>query len=188
MKKKQRGTPASLRPPGHDPKKGTKAREFSAGAVVLRKLRGRWHIAVIEPQGRYGKRNYGDERNVVALPKGSLDAGETAEQAALREVEEETGVRAENIALLTDVRYVYVRTWRDNARVSKVVRFFLFRYRSGRIGAIQPAMRREVAHAFWIPLDEATTRLSFAGERQVVAKAQRYLRTHESEIIRLRSR
>jgi 8-oxo-dGTP pyrophosphatase MutT (NUDIX family) len=188
MNKKQRGTPASLRLADHDSKKGTKAREFSAGAVVLRKLRGRWHIAVIEPQSRYGKRNNGDERNVVALPKGSLDADESAQQAALREVEEETGVRAEKIAKLADVRYIYVRAWRDHARVSKVVRFFLFRYHSGRIGAIQPEMRREVARAFWLPLEDAPKRLSYAGERQVAAKALRYLRTHESEIIRGRSR
>ena len=188
MKKKLRGTPASLRLSDHDSRNGTRAREFSAGAVVLRNLRGRWHIAVIEPQGRYGKRNDGDERNVVALPKGSLDEGESAEQAALREVEEETGIRAEKITNLADVRYVYIRTWRDHARVSKIVRFFLFRYQSGRIGAIQPEMRREVARAFWLPLDEAVSRLSYAGERQVAAKAVRYLCAHESEIIRGRSR
>ena len=186
--KKHRGAPASLRLSDHDSRKGTPVHEFSAGAVVLRRLRGRWHIAVIEPQSRYGKRNAGDQRDVVALPKGSLDDGETPKQAALREVEEETGVRAEKITRLADVRYVYIRTWRDHARVSKVVRFFLFRYRGGRIGDIQPEMRHEVARAFWLPLDDAPKRLSYAGERQIAAKALRYLRTHESEIIRGRSR
>src|SRR6516165_6521652 len=61
-------------------------REFSAGAVVLRHMRNQWWVAVIEP-GREGEPE--DRKHVAALPKGNIDAGEKAEQAAVREVYEE---------------------------------------------------------------------------------------------------
>ena len=75
-------------------------REFSAGGVVLRRMRGRWWIAVIEPQNTTG---------VIALPKGAIDPGERPEATAQREIREETGVEAELIRKLTDIKYVYVR-------------------------------------------------------------------------------
>ena len=134
-------------------------------------MRGQWFVAVIEPQERYGKRNSQAEKHVLALPKGNIDPGETPEQAALREVHEETGLTAIKLAKIDDVKYTYTRGWSDGARVFKIVSFFLFRYQHGRIGAIKPAMRREVHRALWIRLDEAPTRLSYGGERALAKKA-----------------
>ena len=135
-------------------------REFSAGGVLVRRLRGRWVFAAIRPQGR--------REGLWALPKGLIDPGEAAEQTALREVEEETGARGRSLGKLGDVRYVY--TWQGE-RVFKVVSFFLVRYGAGRIGAIADEMRREVADARWLPLDEAQTLLAYKGEREMAARA-----------------
>jgi len=136
-------------------------REFSAGGVLVRRLRGRWYVAAIRPTGR-GERTW-------ALPKGWIDAGETAAETAVREAWEETGLQARLDRKLGDVKYTYTR--KDGTRVFKVVSFFLLRYRSGRIGAIPPGMELEVAAARWLPLEEAPRSLSYGGERQMAAKA-----------------
>jgi 8-oxo-dGTP diphosphatase len=154
-------------------------REYSAGGVVLRPRQQRWWVAVIEPQGR---RKPGTPANtpatVLALPKGNVDQGEKPEETAVREVREETGVEADLVAKLSDIKYIYVRSWGDRQRVFKVVSFFLLRFRSGRIGQITPGMRREVRQAMWLPLDEALEKLSYRGEREVVKLAQEYLKVH----------
>jgi hypothetical protein len=56
--------------------------------------------------------------------------------------------------------------------VFKVVSFFLVRYSSGRLGAIAEEMRREVAEARWLPLDDAEHLLAYKGEREMAAKAR----------------
>ncbi|MGA2001145.1 MAG: NUDIX domain-containing protein [Terriglobales bacterium] len=148
-------------------------REYSAGGVVLRPRQQRWWVAVIEPQGRRKA-----PATVLALPKGNLDQGEKPEETAVREVREETGVEAALVAKLSDIKYIYVRSWGNRQRVFKVVSFFLLRYRSGRIGQITPAMRHEVRQAMWLPMDEAAQKLSYRGERDVVKLAQEYVKAH----------
>ena len=151
-------------------------REFSSGGAVLRRRSGQWWIAVIEP-ARPGSAS--DPPNVLALPKGNVDEGEKPLQTALREVREETGVTAEFVAKLTDIKYFYVRTWANRERVFKVVSFFLLKYKSGRLDEIAPEMRKEVRRALWMRLDEAPDKLSYRGERDVVRLAIKYLAKHE---------
>ena len=154
-------------------------REFSAGGVVLRRRQGRWWVAVIEPQSsRKAGAAVRAAATLYALPKGNVDKGEKPEEAAVREVHEETGIAADLVTKLADIKYFYVRSWGDRQRVFKVVSFFLLMYRSGRIGQITPAMRREVRQAMWIPLDEAAKKLSYRGERDVIKLAQGYLASH----------
>ena len=158
-------------------------RETSAGGVVLRRMRGRWYLAVIEPhmqrprkniRVRTAKRTPADAE-LIALPKGTIDPGEKPDETALREIREETGVRAELITKLADIKYIYVRNWGDHAKVFKIVTFYLFMYRSGRLGNISPAMRIEVQNAFWLPLEDAASKLSYKGEREVAERALAYL-------------
>ena len=110
--------------PPYDP--GVK-REFSAGGVVVRRIKGAWHVAAIHPRGR--------RPGLWALPKGNIDPGETPAETAVREVYEETGVVGKLDEKLGDVKYTY--TW-DGERIFKIVSFFLVRYSSGRLGEIAP--------------------------------------------------
>jgi 8-oxo-dGTP pyrophosphatase MutT (NUDIX family) len=154
-------------------------REFSAGAVVVRRMKHRWWIAAIEPQGRRSPASRASSKEaVLALPKGAVDAGETPEQSALREVHEETGVTAEVVAKLKDIKYYYVRSWGDHQRVFKIVSFYLAAYRSGRLGNITPAMHKEVRRALWIPLEDAEKQLSYPGEREVAKLAAEWVNQH----------
>ena len=154
-------------------------REFSAGAVVVRRMKHRWWIAAIEPQGRRSPANKPSTRDsVLALPKGAVDAGEGAEHAAMREVHEETGVTAEVVAKLKDIKYYYIRSWGDHQKVFKIVTFYLGAYRSGRLGNISPEMRKEVRRALWIPLEEAPRELSYPGEREVAKAATEWMTEH----------
>jgi 8-oxo-dGTP pyrophosphatase MutT (NUDIX family) len=138
-------------------------REFSAGGVVVRRLKGAWHLAAIRPTGK---------TDVWALPKGLIGPGEEPAATALREVTEETGVSGRLVEKLGDIRYVY--TWKGE-RVFKVVSFFLVRYEAGRLGEIDPAMRREVDEASWLPLEEAPRLLSYKGEREMAERALAYV-------------
>jgi 8-oxo-dGTP pyrophosphatase MutT (NUDIX family) len=128
-------------------------REFSAGGVVIRRFRGRPFVAVVRVRG-----------GVLALPKGHPEAGESAVEAAQREVREETGLAAEPVRKLDDSRYWYSR---GGEQVMKTVSFFLFQYRSGRVADHDD----EVEAAEWIPLEEAPGRLTYPSERQIAASA-----------------
>jgi 8-oxo-dGTP pyrophosphatase MutT (NUDIX family) len=155
-------------------------REFSAGGVVLRKMRGRWFVAVIEPHMERPEKSAKLRAlpKIVALPKGAIDQGEKAEQTAVREVGEETGVNAELVSKLANVKYFYVRNWGDHARVFKIVSFYLLLYRSGRLGRISKEMRIEVQRAYWVALDNAPAVLSYKGERAMVERARQYVKEH----------
>jgi 8-oxo-dGTP pyrophosphatase MutT (NUDIX family) len=129
--------------------------DFSAGGVVVRDDR----VIVIVPV----KRSAAGDR-VLALPKGHLDPAESPEEAAAREVREETGVQADLIDKLGDVRYGYERNGR---RVRKTVTFYLFEYRSGDLADHD----HEIEEAVWMPFAQAERELTYEGERQMVARA-----------------
>ena len=122
-------------------------------------------LAAIRPAGR--------KPGLWALPKGNIGPGEKPEEAAVREVEEETGVEARLVTKLGDVRYVY--TWAGE-RVFKVVSFYLLRYRHGRLGEIAPEQKVEVAEARWLPLEDGPRLLAYKGEREMAEKAFAFVR------------
>jgi 8-oxo-dGTP pyrophosphatase MutT (NUDIX family) len=129
--------------------------EFSAGGVVVRGE----DVIVIVPVKRGA-----DGNRVLGLPKGHPDGDETPEQAATREVAEETGVTAEPVERLGEARYTYERKGR---RVAKRVAFYLFEYRSGDLADHD----HEIEEARWMPLEEAARTLTYAGERAMVQRA-----------------
>ena len=103
---------------------------------------------------------------MLALPKGHPDGDETLEQAATREVREETGLTAEPRGKLGEVRYWYTL---QGERVLKSVTFFLFDYVSGSVEDHD----HEVESASWIPLEQRPELLSYKGEREMAEKALR---------------
>jgi len=158
------------------------AREISAGGVVVHRGAEGWQVAVIEPQKEpspAAPSRKTSQKMLLALPKGLVDPGEKPEQTAIREVREETGVTASLIVKLGDIKYAYVRSWGDKERVFKVVSFYLLRYESGRIDDIAPEMRIEVKRALWVPLEESIRRLTYRGEKDMIRRAEAYLREVE---------
>jgi 8-oxo-dGTP pyrophosphatase MutT (NUDIX family) len=100
------------------------------------------------------------------LPKGHIEAGETPEQAALREVQEETGVIGRILAPLPAIEYWF---FDRGSRIHKQVDYFLLEYVSG-----DPANfdAREVSGAGWFSWEAGIARLTFDNERRVVTKAR----------------
>jgi 8-oxo-dGTP pyrophosphatase MutT (NUDIX family) len=139
-------------------------REFSAGAVLVRRMRGDRWVAVTRPQGK--------PVGTWTLPKGLVEPGEPPEEAALRETAEETGLTGRIAVKLGDVRYVY--TW-DGARVLKIVSFYLAHARAGRIGELPAGMEIEVAEVRWLRLGDAGSLLAYPGEREMARRARALL-------------
>ncbi len=137
-------------------------REISAGGVVYRRRRGRTQVALAARRTRHGDLVWG-------LPKGEVEPEETAEEAALREVREETGLEARIEDSLGEIRYLYV--W-DGVRVRKLVRFFLMRATGGRIADHDD----EMEDVRWFALDEAVSAAAYKGEREVLERALERLR------------
>jgi 8-oxo-dGTP pyrophosphatase MutT (NUDIX family) len=103
------------------------------------------------------------------LAKGGIESGETTEEAAVREVREETGIVAEIERSLGDTRYFYV--WED-VRIRKTVHFFLMRALGGDIDDRDD----EMEEVRWFPLDRALKRAAYRGEREVLGRAAELLR------------
>jgi 8-oxo-dGTP pyrophosphatase MutT (NUDIX family) len=97
-----------------------------------------------------------------SFPKGKLDPGETVEEAALREVKEETGLTCRIIRKLATSRY---RTRRKGSLHPKVVHLFLMERTSGRIRV----PRDEVDRAVWLEFEDAVRLLSYEQDRKLLA-------------------
>ncbi len=133
--------------------------ETSAGGLVVNHEQGT--AAVIGRLDRHG-------RLLWSLPKGHIEAGETAEQAAVREVEEETGIIGQVVAPLGTIDFWFVA---EDRRVHKTVHHFLLRALGGELSDTDV----EVAEVAWVPLDELESRLAYADERQLIRRATELL-------------
>jgi 8-oxo-dGTP pyrophosphatase MutT (NUDIX family) len=133
--------------------------QISAGGVAFRRrpdAETEIAIVAVNPSRRW------------QLPKGIVDAGETEERAALREVREEAGIECEPLEKIETVEYWYFATHRgERVRFHKFVHFFLFRYVAGEVENHD----HEVAEARWVAPEEAITMLAFKNEKEVVKKA-----------------
>lgn len=131
--------------------------EVSAGGVVYRDGGDGIELALAARRTRRGELAWG-------LPKGMLEPDETEEQAAVREVLEETGLVAEVDHDLGDIRYFYV--W-DGVRVRKRVRFFLMRATGGDVSNHDT----EMEDVRWFSLRAARRRATYKGEREMIERA-----------------
>ncbi len=129
--------------------------ETSAGGLVLDRLRGA--AAII---GRLDRRG----RLLWSLPKGHIEAGETAEQTAVREVAEETGIHSRVLRPLGSIDYWFVA---EDRRVHKTVHHFLLEALGGELSDEDV----EVTEVAWVPLGELDERLAYADERRLVRRA-----------------
>ena len=140
--------------------------EFSAGGLVF-DLSGQVPRGALI--GRLDKRG----RLLWSLPKGHIEPGESAEQAAVREVAEETGIRGEILGELGTIDFWFIA--RDangrTRRIHKTVHHFLMRAVGGELSDADP----EVAEVQWVPLGQIAARLAYADERELVATADRLL-------------
>lgn len=135
--------------------------EVSAGGLVVRIDDGIPVAAIIGRLDRRGRLRW-------SLPKGHLEAGETTEQAAVREVEEETGIAGRITARLGSVDYSFAAAGR---RIHKRVHHFLMEAVSGELSDADV----EVTEVAWVPLSDLPSRLAYAGERRLVARATEIL-------------
>ena len=132
--------------------------QISAGGVAFRFNDSKPEVAIVavKPSRRW------------QLPKGLIDAGETEEQAALREVREEAGIECKIIEKIETVEYWYfAQNKGERVRYHKFVHFFLLEYVLGETKNHD----REIAEARWVSVDEAVEMLAFKSEKDVVRKA-----------------
>ncbi len=133
-----------------------KGRQISAGGVLYRMGADGPEVALISLK----------EGRVWALPKGIMDKGEEPEEAALREVREETGMEGGIVAPLGYIKYFFYSR-DDDTRYFKLVHFFLMRYLSGS----EEDHDWEVEAVQWFPLPEAMKLASYKTERDILKKA-----------------
>jgi 8-oxo-dGTP pyrophosphatase MutT (NUDIX family) len=132
------------------------ARAVSAGGVVLAELRPEAPVALVAHRSVRGTLQW-------TLPKGAQEQAETVEQAALREVREETGLEAELVGPLDTIDYWFV--WApERTRYHKFVHYFLMRA----VGGDFSAHDHEMEDAAWFDPAEARRRMSFANERRLL--------------------
>ena len=133
--------------------------QVSAGGVAFRDDGNGLEVAVVavRPSRRW------------QLPKGLIDAGETEEQAALREVREEAGIDCALLEKIETNEYWYQATVKgERVRFHKFVHFFLLKYLAGDVADHD----REIDEARFVPIDEAVAMLAFKSEKELVKKAK----------------
>jgi ADP-ribose pyrophosphatase YjhB (NUDIX family) len=145
----------------------TRRAESAGGLVFEDRADGRW-VVLISRRNASGRLQW-------TLPKGGLEDGETIEDAAVREVLEETGLDAEVIEKLGVVDYWFV--WKpDEVRYHKYVHYFLMAHRGGDMSARDD----EAEDVVWLPISEAVSRLSHPNERKLVAEVRGA--AHDAEV------
>ena len=135
--------------------------EFSAGGLVV-------DLAGAVPRGALIGRTDKQGRLLWSLPKGHIEPGETAEQAAVREIHEETGILGEILGELGTIDFWFVA---EGRRVHKTVQHYLLRATGGELSDADV----EVSEVAWVPLPQIAARLAYPDERALVDTAGRLL-------------
>ncbi|WP_281172747.1 NUDIX hydrolase [Jiangella gansuensis] len=136
-------------------------RETSAGGLVVDDYEDASAVALIGRIDRRGRLEW-------VLPKGHVEAGETPEQAAVREVWEETGLQSKVVTAVGDIDYWFVA---GNRRIHKTVHHFLLEATGGSLSTDDV----EVSDVAWVPLDELAERMRYASERRLARRLRELL-------------
>jgi 8-oxo-dGTP pyrophosphatase MutT (NUDIX family) len=138
--------------------------QFSAGGVVYRKAGDKIEVVILTR----------GEGKIFCLPKGKIEKPETPQQAALREIKEETGLTGAIEKELGKINYWFysdediIPPQRDKVRVYKTVHFYLVKFESGNTSDHDT----DAEDVRWLPIDEALKIMSYPSERQMVEKAK----------------
>ncbi|TQK29834.1 NUDIX hydrolase [Arthrobacter sp. SLBN-53] len=148
------------RPDRRAPDRLRTVHETSAGGLVIDGIDGPKETQVAALIGRVDRRG----RMLWSLPKGHIEVGETAEQTAIREVAEETGIQGSVLAALGSIDYWFVT---EGRRVHKTVHHYLMRFLGGDLSDED----MEVTEVAWVPLRDLPARLAYADERRLAVVA-----------------
>ncbi len=144
--------------------------ETSAGGLVIDGIDRPRHEQLAALIGRIDRRG----RMLWSLPKGHIEQGETAEQTAIREVAEETGIHGHVLAALGSIDYWFVT---EGRRVHKTVHHYLLRFSGGELCDEDI----EVTEVAWVPVAELPDRLAYADERRLAHVAHELLELLQSD-------
>ena len=143
------------------PPKTPRVEEISAGGLVLDQSGPILRAALIARHDRRG-------RLIWSLPKGHVELGETVQEAAIREVREETGIDSTVLAPLGTIDFWFMA---EDKRIHKTVHHFILNAHGGELSDED----REVIEVAWIPLDEVAAKLAYRDERKLMAKVPEVL-------------
>lgn len=167
-------TPAKPNPPRPDRRSSSQrlrtVHETSAGGLVIDGLEGPRETQVAALIGRVDRRG----RMLWSLPKGHIEQGETAEQTAIREVAEETGIQGSVLAALGSIDYWFVT---EGRRVHKTVHHYLMRFSGGELSDED----LEVTEVAWVPIEELPARLAYADERRLAEVAHELIKLLQTD-------
>ena len=141
--------------------------EVSAGGVIVREHDGGLEVAVIARYNRGGRLEW-------CLPKGHPEGEEDHRQAAVREVEEETGIAGHILEPLGAIDYWFTVA---RHRVHKTVHHFLLRATGGEL-TTENDPDHEAVDVAWVRLEDVARRLSFANERRIVDLTRQVVDQH----------
>ena len=133
--------------------------EVSAGGLVIDQS-GTKGLLI----GRKDLKDLSGERLLWSLPKGHIEEGETPEQAAIREVQEETGIESEISTALGVIDFWFMA---GGKRIHKTVHHYLFK----EVGGVLAPQISEVDDVGWFPLEEVVGLLAYPDEKKLISKA-----------------